>query len=320
MRRPQETRSQDPLQETAISALERVVDPLVYLMFDAGITVREFCQLVRERAVRSAATRLTRESGRSSNSRIAIITGLARAEVARILNVDDLSSGTRPGQHPARRVLAAWYDNRRFLGTNGDPAVLPIFGTRRSFEQLVAIHSGGIPVRAMLDQLAQINAVEILAGQRVKAKCRVPIFKGMTNAAIANIGERAGDLLGTLSANLRATANPLFEETAVLNDVDIAAVPLVRKQISDQGAAFIESATSLLHRSRVKQRSSISTKSAQCRVGVTVYYFQDEIASHGDFAAPTNYSRRKNFQRRHSKSKVGDKSKPSDKSSRRSRL
>src|SRR5450631_309670 len=129
MRRPQETRPQDPLKETTISALERVVDPLVYLMFDAGITVREFCRLVRERAVRSAATRITRESGRSSNSRIAIITGLARAEVARILNVEDLPSGTRPGQHPARRVLAAWYDNRRFLGTNGDPAVLPIFGT-----------------------------------------------------------------------------------------------------------------------------------------------------------------------------------------------
>jgi hypothetical protein len=319
MRRPQETRSADPLKETTLSALERVVDPLVYLMFDAGITVPEFCRFVRERAVRSAAIRVTRESGRSSNSRVAIITGLARAEVARILNVEDLSSGTRRGQHPARRVLAAWYDNRRFLGANGDPAVLPIFGTRGSFEQLVAIYSGGIPVRAMLDQLTQINAVEILAGQRVKVKCRVPIFKGMTSTAIANVGERAGDLLETLGSNLRATANPLFEETAVLNDVDIAAVPLVRKQIADQGAAFIEGATSLLSRSRLKQRRSNSTKSAHCRVGVTVYYFQDQMASDDDFAVPSSYSRRKNLQRTYSKSKTGDKSKPSDKSSRRSR-
>jgi uncharacterized protein DUF6502 len=306
MRRPREMRSPDPLKETTISALERVVDPLVYLMFDAGITVREFCRLVRERAVRSAATRITRESGRSSNSRIAIITGLARAEVARVLNVEDLSPGTHPGQHPARRVLAAWYDDRRFLRANGDPAVLPIFGSQRSFEQLVAIHSGGIPVRAMLDQLAQIDAVEMLPGRRVKAKCRVPIFKGMTNTAIANVGERAGDLLGTLTANLRATANPLFEETVVLNDVDIAAVPLVRKQIADQGAAFVEGAISLLSRSRVKQRRSNSTKPAQCRVGVTVYYFQDQMASDGYSATPTNCGRRKNLQRRHSKSKVGN--------------
>jgi hypothetical protein len=319
MRSPQESRLADPLKETTISALERVVDPLVYLMFDAGITVREFCRLIREGAVRSAATRVKRESGRSSNSRVAIITGLARAEVARILNVENATAGARPGQHPARRILAAWYDNRRFLGANGDPAVLPIFGRRRSFEQLVAMHSGGIPVRAMLDQLAQINAVEILAGQRVKAKTRVPIFRGMTSTAIANVGERAGDLLRTLSGNLRATTNPLFEETAVLNDVDIAAVPLLRRRIAEQGAAFIDGATSLLNRSRMKQSRPISPKSAQCRVGVTVYYFQDEMASDGDFVAPTNYRRRKNLQRSHSKSKMGHKIKPSDKSSRRSR-
>ena len=319
MRSPQESRSSDLLKETTIFALERVVDPLVYLMFDAGITVREFCRLIRERAVRSAVTRVKRENGRSSNSRVAIITGLARAEVARILNVEDVSSGTRPGRHPARRVLAAWHDNRRFLGPNGDPAVLPIFGRRRSFEQLVAMNSGGIPVRAMLDQLAQINAVEILAGQRVKAKSRVPIFKGMTSTAIANLGERAGDLLRTLGGNIRATANPLFEETAVLNDIDITAVPLVRRQIAEQGAAFIDGATSLLSRSRMKRRRSILPKSTQCRVGVTVYYFQDEMASDGDFAAPSNNSPRKNLQRRHSKSKMGHKIKPSDKSSRRSR-
>jgi hypothetical protein len=319
MRTPKESRSPDPLKETTMTALERVVDQLVYLMFDAGITVREFCQLVRERAVRSAATRVTRESGRRSNSRVAIVTGLARAEVARILNVEDVSSGASPGQHPARRVLAAWYDSRRFLGPNGDPAVLPIFGRRRSFELLVAMHSGGIPVRAMLDQLAQINAIEMLAGQRVKAKSRVPIFKGMTSTAIANVGERAGDLLGTLSSNLRAATNPLFEETAVLNDVDIAAVPLVRRQLAEQGAAFIDGATSLLNRSRIKQRRSILTRPAQCRVGVTVYYFQDAVASDGDVVAPTDNNRRKNLQRRDSKSKMRHKKKPSGKSSRRSR-
>jgi len=171
----------------------------------------------------------------------------------------------------------------------------------------------------MLDQLTQINAVEILARQRVKAKSRVPIFKGMTITAIANVGERAGDLLRTLSGNLHATTNPLFEETAVLNDVDIAAVPLLRRRIAEQGAAFIDGASSLLSRSRMKQRLPTLQKSAQCRVGVTVYYFQDEAASDGDIAVLANYSRRKNLQRSHSKSKKGHKIKPSGKSSRRSR-
>jgi hypothetical protein len=309
MRNPHESRSHDPFKESAISALRRVIDPLIDLMFDTGITVKEFSELMRDRAVRSAAARVARESGRSSNSRVAIITGLARAEVARILDTNEAWFSSRVGQHPARRVLAAWYDNQRFLGADGDPAVLPIFGRRKSFEQLVATHSGGIPVRAMLDQLAQISAVEILPGQRVKVKSRVPIFKGMTCSAIANVGERAGDLLGTLKSNLRTTSTPLFEGTAFVCDVDLGAVPLVRRQIAEQGAAFIDGATSLLTRSHGRPRRSGMKESSHCRVGVTVYYFEDEHATEADMrtSTSTDQGRRKNLQRQYKKSKASEK-------------
>jgi hypothetical protein len=306
MKGPSKAQSLDPFKETTITALKRVVDPLVDLMFDTGITVQEFSRLVRDRAVRSAAARIARESGRNSNSRVAIITGLARAEVARILEANEPSFTLRGEQHPARRVLAAWHDNQRFLATNGDPAVLPIFGRRKSFEKLVAAHSGGIPVRAMLDQLMQISAVEILGNQRVKVRSRVPIFKGMTSSAIANVGERAGDLLGTLKHNLRTASTPLFEGTAIVGDVDIGAVPLVRRQIAEQGSAFIDGATSLFSRSRSKRKRSGVTETSQCRVGVTVYYFEDEIATTS--ARPSgDAGRRKNLQRQRIKSRGLDK-------------
>lgn len=299
--------SKDPFKETAIAALRCVVDPLVDLMFDTGITVREFTRLVRDRAVRSAAARVARESGRNSNSRVAIITGLARAEVARILEANAPSSSSRDGQHPARRVLAAWHDNQRFLAANGDPAVLSIFGRRKSFEQLVSAHSGGIPVRAMLDQLAQIGAVEILSGQRVKVKSRVPIFKGMTCSAVANIGERAGDLLGTLRHNLRAASTPLFEGTAFASDVDTGAVPLIRRQMAEQGSAFLDGATSLFSRS-CRKRKRRRKEASQCRVGVTVFYFEEEIAIASGLQTSIDAGRRKNFQRQHIKTKRSTKS------------
>jgi len=117
----QKSRFDDPLREATIVALKRVVDPLIDLMFDAGVTVREFSQIVRERAVRTAARRVSRESGRDSKSRVAIITGLPRSEVARILELDDASTAKRLDKHPARKVLAAWFDNPRFLAANGDP-------------------------------------------------------------------------------------------------------------------------------------------------------------------------------------------------------
>jgi Family of unknown function (DUF6502) len=303
MKGPSKVQSQDPFKETAITAIKRVVDPLVDLMFDTGITVQEFSHLVRDRAVRSAAARIARESGRNSNSRVAIITGLARSEVARILEANEPSFSARGEQHPARRVLAAWHDNRRFLAANGDPAVLPIFGRRKSFEKLVAGHSAGIPIRAMLDQLVQMSAVEILPDQRVKVNSRVPIFKGMTSSAIANIGERTGDLLGTLRHNLHTASMPLFEGTAIVGDVDIGVVPLVRRQMAEQGSAFIDGATSLFSRSRSKRKQSSTRETSQCRVGVTVYYFEDEIATASTRQQSRDTGRRKNLQRQHIKSR-----------------
>lgn len=304
MQIPKESRSRDPLRAATITTLERVIDPLMDLTFDAGITVHEFSRLVRERAVRIASARITRESGRNSNSRVAITTGLGRGEVARILKAEKFCPSRLAGQHPARKVLAAWYDNVQFLGANGDPAVLPIFGKRKSFERLVGMYSGGIPVRAMLDELAQISAIEVLPRQRIRAKVRVPTFRGMTASAIANVGERAADLLTTLTRNLRTSSNALFEATAVMSNIDANAVPLVRRGIAEQGAAFIDGTSSLLTRSRSKPARVPSNISTQCRIGVTAYYFEEELPSDPDASVATADGHRKNL-RRNSKGRMG---------------
>ena len=287
----------DPRKKAALVAMRRVVDPLVELMFDAGVTVHEFSQLVRERAVRNAATRISRELGRSSKSRVAIITGLPRSEVARILRSDDAPTNSRLGEHPTRRVLGAWFDNPRFLTPNGDPAVLPIFGKKRSFEQLVAMHSGGIPVRAMLDELTQIDAVERLADQRVKANSRFPILAGPSANAIEGLGERTRDLLDTLLHNLRHKTKPLFEGTVFVDETDFELVSLLRKEIAEQGANFISSANSLFGRYRAKQNRPLAKPSTKCRLGVTVYYFQDDVEGATASGPKTENTRRKNLRR-----------------------
>src|ERR1700731_1699739 len=231
--------SDDPVKEATVSALERVLDPLLELLFDAGVTVQEFNLRPRNRAVRVATQRVIRESGRESKSRVAIMTGLPRSEVARISGSSDAVPKSKPDQHPARRVLAAWHDDPRFLASNGDPAVLPILGKRRSFERLVERYGASIPVRAMLDELMQLDAVERLEGQTVRAKSRVPIMTGLTNRSISAVGERGRDLLETLTHNVRRSAQPYFEATAVTDDGDLELVNFLRREIADQGTNFI---------------------------------------------------------------------------------
>ena len=296
----------DPIRKATTGVLTHVIDPLVELMFDAGVTVQEFNHLLRNRAVHAAAGRVSRETGRCSRSRVAIMTGLPRSEVTKILGLIRSESEISYGQHPARRVLAAWYDNSCFLTDSGEPAVLPIFGKRRSFESLVAMHGAGIPVRAMLDELTQINAVERLADQKVKAISRVPISTGLTPNAISAVGERCGDLLRTLTKNVRRHLPPLFEATAFTPDADPEMVPILRRELAEQGASFINGANSLLRRSRSKRGGTSTISAANCRLGVTVYYFEEEVTTPNDRTTNLKVRHRKNLRRQQSpKKKLG---------------
>ena len=286
----------DPLKEATTIALSRVIDPLLDLMLDAGVTVRELNQIIRERAVRNATKRFVLETGRESKSRVAIATGLPRSEVAKILGSREKPSPVRRGQHPARRVLAAWYEDSRFLTSGGEPAILPIFGRRRTFEQLVTIYGSGIPVRAMLDELTRIGAVEHIPNQRLLAKSRVPIITGLNSSAIAMAGERGADLMETMTNNVRRKSVPLFEATAVVSDADPEMIGVIQREINQQGSSFVNSVNSLLNRSRAKRIRTSGNSNPGCRVGVTVYYFQEQNCSTASSSA-SSVRRRINLRR-----------------------
>jgi hypothetical protein len=286
----------DLFKEATMLALKRVIDPLLNLMADANVTAQELNQLIRETAVRKAAKRVVKESGRESKSRVAIATGLPRSEVARILTSQDTLPAEYSGEHPARRLLAGWHDNPKFLTMEGKPADLPIFGRTRSFEKLVEMYGRGNPVRAMLDELTRIDAVDRLANQRVRANSRTPIIAGLTIDAISKLGQRGGDLLKALVNNAR-DKSIVFEATADIRDVDPTIVSVIRTEIVQKGTSFISDVNSLLHRSREGVTQKIPDAVNKCRVEVAVYFFQakDELVDNA--ATDSNKGRRKNLRR-----------------------
>ncbi len=244
-------------------------------MFEAGITVQQFNYVVRDRAVRVASNRVLNETGRSSKSRVSIITGLPRSEVTKISNEADDYVDAKLEQSATRRILAAWFETPSYLAPNGEPATLSIFGSKRSFERLVSAHGGGVPVRAMLDELTQLDAVERVGDNHVKAKSRTPVSVALTPEAIEAFGRRSSDLIRTLMKNLRRSDQPLFEATSLVEDADLDLMPVIRRELSRQGASFITGANSFLKRVRKTPRVARSNPAPKCRVGVTICYFED---------------------------------------------
>ena len=281
---PPNLESPDPLKEATLDALSQVLEPLLHLMMETGVTVREVTEVLRTRAVLCALDRVRSGPAQQSQSRIAIMTGLPRSVVAATLKSASRRRPKDSAQHPTRKVLAGWFDDHGFLDKQGAPLTLPIFGKGKTFEKLVTKYGSGIPVRAMLDELMRIGAIEIQTGQRVSPRQRLPVATGLTRDSIVAIGARGRDLLRTLTNNALKNGHPLFEAAATTEKLGLNSMALLRRDLQQQGTSFINAADALLKQATSNSTSSATSTVDECRIGVAIYCFEEARTKSGNFS------------------------------------
>jgi len=165
-----------PMTESIPEATRRAVlellQPLARLLLKAGLGVGDLSALAKVAYVRAACEQ-GRESGdelqRPNATRIAVVTGLTRVEVAALLKGGDRVAHTDRGRHRAERVLAGWWSDDSFQDSSGVPAVLPLKGRVRSFASLCRRYSGDLRPGAILEELLRAQAVRKLPDGRVEA-------------------------------------------------------------------------------------------------------------------------------------------------------
>ncbi len=131
------------------------------LLVPSGVTPKHFAELAKHAFVNAAAELSRFRNGRLNRSRVAVITGLNRAEVKRLL-AQDRRATVRGKSRDSRaaRVVSGWESDRRYLNQSGRPKTLPISGYKISFATLVREYGGDVPHRAVLDELIRTQAVK----------------------------------------------------------------------------------------------------------------------------------------------------------------
>jgi hypothetical protein len=124
---------------------------LASALIPVGYSLGEFSVDAKAAFVEAAIDHITQRGDRPSDARIAIVTGLSRAEVGKIRSrtkafVPALNT------HRAERVMHGWFTDERFVNADGTPRPLLLRGTN-SFATLVQDYSGDIPYRALLNEL-----------------------------------------------------------------------------------------------------------------------------------------------------------------------
>lgn len=153
----------------AQSLTYRLVKRLASVLLPLGVSFEQFAAAAKTGFVEAAAENIGHRNGRVSKSKIAVLTGLPRAEVARLrLQAHRIDQSVVPNQR-AERVMHGWYTDSAFLDTSGVPLCLTNPG---SFSSLVRRYSGDIPTRALLDELIAAGMVSVELDGTVRAVSR----------------------------------------------------------------------------------------------------------------------------------------------------
>ena len=187
------------------AAVLRLLRPLVRILLRNGVSYSTFSDFVKWIYVDVAGKEFGIQGRKQSTSRVSVITGLSRKEVIRVRKLpkpDDSASAERYNR--AARVIAAWRRDKSFQDAKGDPVPLPMSGPGVSFSELVKRFSGDVPVRATLDELIRVGAVERLEDGRINLLTRTYIPAGSDADKLHILGTDVAHLISTIDHNLKS--------------------------------------------------------------------------------------------------------------------
>jgi len=267
-----------PPDDALPSALEALLEPLVRLLIRNGMPHGALAEIAKRVYVRVAEDEERIAGRKQTVSRMSVLTGLTRKEIARLLKEPSADGAELTAQHHrAARVITGWIRDARFLDARGEPRALALEGDDDSFAALVKAFSGDVPHRAVLDELVRVGAVEQDADGRVRLLERGYLPRKGEAQKLQILGTDVAGLVRTIRHNLDAEKDERFFQRKVYYDnLPAACLPQLRALAADRGQALLE----LLDRwmaARDLDASPGAEGPGGRRAGIGIYYFEDDV-------------------------------------------
>jgi len=221
--------AEDRSQRALRLAVQQLLRPLCRLLLRHAVSFSAFEELARRAYVDVALKEFGIPGKRPTASRVAVLTGLTRKEVHRLLVTpsDDISDEAER-YNRAAQVLTGWARDPDFLEPNGAPRALDADGPA-GFAALVKRYSGDMPVRAVLDELVRVGAVERRPDGHLQLAARgfVPRHSAVDKLGI--LGRDVADLISTIDHNLQhGETDPRFQRKVMYSAIPRPHAPVRR--------------------------------------------------------------------------------------------
>jgi Family of unknown function (DUF6502) len=266
------------LKRAVHQAMLRMLVPLASLLLELGIGIGELlsvAKLAYVRAARSQARDATGAMLRPNATRIAVVTGLTRKDVASILAAgDDEPAVNQRGRHRAERVLSGWWNDPEFQDEFGRPAVLSEQGPKRSFATLCERYSGDPRFSAILEELIRVRAVKQSPDRRIAALSRTYATVRWDPDGVLELGEELAEHCETLLHNLKNPARPRMARRIFNARLDSRYAPMLIRDLEQQLTTFAESVDDALNAPHYTLKGGADDRAL--RLGMGFYLFEGE--------------------------------------------
>ena len=267
------------INKTLTTAILRLLRPLVRLLLRHGISYGAFADLAKAVYVDVADKEFSVEGKKQTASRISIVTGLSRKEVARVQAIETREDEAVMQQYNrAARVISGWVRDQQFHKQENEPADLMLEGDDKSFASLVKIYSGDMPSRAILDELLRVKAVELI-DNKVRLLTHAYIPAEGESEKLHILGTDVALLINTIDHNISNKTEPAyFQRKVAYDNLPEEGLAQLRNMSQEKAQALLEHIDKYL--ATQDRDSNPESKGTGCkRAGLGIYYFEEDMSN-----------------------------------------
>jgi len=260
---------------TLQKAVTRMLAPLVRVLLRHGVSHAEFCSWAKQTYVDEAHTHFGIGGKNPTVSRLAIVTGINRKEVKRILDLPEDVEPAVAKHNRAIRVVTGWLQDSEFNDSKGQPLALTYGDSDSTFNQLVKRYGGDVPARALLDELVRVGTVTN-EDATISLVTKGYIPHESEEAMLDLFATSARDLLTTLDHNVSGEGKSRLQMSVAYDDVSIEAVQEFRKLSSKKALALLQELDKSLSK-KDRSKNPDAGGNGRYRTGLGVYLIEEMI-------------------------------------------
>lgn len=266
-----------PAQRALVAALEKLLRPIAYLFVHQRVPFQVFANVAKRVFVNVAHQHFNIEGRTQTKSRVAMLTGVTRADVTHILtDRSHLPELLQCARARPTAILEGWHNDPEFQGNDGTPMPLPVRGDGLSFEQLVRKYGADLPPRTVLEELERAGLLSRDADDRVYPLGQYYFPKtGAAPELIQCLGTAGYHLHSTIAHNVlrdeTSGEEPFFQRQVLSRALPPHRVQALRQEMRDMLTRYYDEAADYLSDAEElpPQEGYHSTG------GVGFYYFEE---------------------------------------------